>query len=81
MNNSLLYRKYAGYTQKEVAQALDISEGTYRRKEKGLSRFKDYEMEIFLEMIIKKGVPASIQDIFFTSLPTKNRRMEVKRNA
>ena len=77
MNNSLLYRKHAGYTQKELADAMNISEGTYRRKEKGLSSFKDKEMKKFVEMISKKGIDESIQNIFFAPLPTKNRREEV----
>lgn len=81
MNKVLLYRKSIGYTQKDIADLLNISEGTYRSKEKGLSMFKSDEMEIFLDLVKKNNPSATIEDIFFNFVKTKKRRKEVKQNA
>lgn len=60
------YRKMIGMTQAEMAKQLNISELTYRNKEKGKIPFKDFEMEIFY-MLLKQIKPSvSITDIFFT---------------
>lgn len=72
MNNIICgYRKMTGLTQKEMAEKLNISEGTYRNKEKGKSSFKYKEMVDFHEIISKKNLSVTINDIFFDSKPTK----------
>ena len=66
MNIVAGYRKMISMTQAEMAKHLNISEVTYRNKEKGRVPFKDFEMEIFY-MLLKQIKPSvSITDIFFT---------------
>lgn len=65
MNRVAGYRKMLGLTQKEVAKSLDITEATYRNKEKGRTSFKDYEMNLFVRLIKSKDPNIKIEDIFF----------------
>lgn len=59
------YRTMAGLTQKEMAQALDMSYMGYRNKELGKSEFKRDEMHKFTE-IVKRAIPEiTAQEIFF----------------
>lgn len=71
------YRRMAGLTQKEMAQKLKISEGTYRNKEKGRTFFKNNEMKTFYELVRKENGSVNISDIFFNQEPTKNDAGEV----
>lgn len=66
-NHVVAYRKMLGMTQKEMAKELDISEGTYRNKEKGRASFKDTEMHAFYNLIIEIKPEISIDEIFFVS--------------
>lgn len=65
------YRKMAGLTQKEMAKKLNISEGTYRNKEKGKSFFKTNEIETFWNLVNERNPNIEIKDIFFIILPTQ----------
>ncbi|QDZ97891.1 XRE family transcriptional regulator [Lysinibacillus fusiformis] len=65
------YRKMTGLTQKEMAFKLNISEGTYRSKEKGKTSFKDKEMKIFYENVKDVNPNVTINDIFFNNFKTK----------
>lgn len=65
------YRKITGLTQRGIAKELNISEGTYRNKEKGKVSFKDGEMRIFFELVRKEIPSVTIDDIFFTNTPTQ----------
>ena len=60
------YRKMAGLTQKDMARRLNISEGTYRNKEKGKTSFKEKEIKKFYELVSKENPSVNIEDIFFT---------------
>lgn len=60
------YRKMLDLTQAEMAEKLNISEVTYRNKEKGKIPFKDFEMEIFHKLLKQIKPSISITDIFFT---------------
>lgn len=66
MNVVAGYRKMIGMTQAEMAKQLKISEVTYRNKEKGKIPFKDFEMEIFYQLLKQVKPTVSIIDIFFT---------------
>ncbi|PKG22726.1 helix-turn-helix transcriptional regulator [Niallia nealsonii] len=70
MNRIVGYRKMIGLTQKEMAKRLNISEGTYRNKEKGKVSFKDGEMKILFDLVNKELPGVTINDIFFTNEPT-----------
>lgn len=59
------YRKMTGLTQREMADKLHISEGTYRSKEKGKTSFKDVEMKVFYELVSNVNPSVNIKDIFF----------------
>lgn len=73
MNNIISgYRKMSGLSQKEMAKQLQVSEGTYRNKEKGNSFFKTNEMEAFWKLVYEKNPNVSIEDIFFKLKPTQN---------
>lgn len=65
------YRRFCGYRQKELAELLEISELTYRNKEKGRVPFKDYEIERSVKLFHKDGIHLDIVDIFFSDLKTK----------
>ncbi|HAP6130524.1 helix-turn-helix transcriptional regulator [Enterococcus faecium] len=65
------YRRFCGYRQKELAELLEISELTYRNKEKGRVPFKDYEIERIVKLFHKDGIHLDIVDIFFSDLKTK----------
>lgn len=66
MNIVAGYRKMIGMTQAEMAKQLNISEVTYRNKEKGKIPFKDFEMEIFYKLLKQIKPSTNITDIFFT---------------
>lgn len=66
MNVVAGYRKMIGMTQAEMANQLNISEVTYRNKEKGKIPFKDFEMEIFYKLLKRIKPSVNITDIFFT---------------
>ena len=63
-----------GLTQKEMAKKLNVSEGTYRKKEKGKASFKDEEMRLFYEIVKTTNPSITIQDIFFYGLADVKRR-------
>ena len=65
INKVVGYRKMIGYTQKQMAKELSISEGQYRSKEKGNHEFSRSEMKIFKDIISKKIRISSIDEIFF----------------
>lgn len=65
MNKVKGYRIMAGYSQKDMSQLLNISEGTYRNKENRKTSFKENEMAVFTSVINKKGIDVKISDIFF----------------
>lgn len=71
------YRKMTGLTQREMADKIGISEGTYRNKEKGKASFKDNEMKVFYELVKKTNPSVDFQEIFFTEETTQNDAMEV----
>lgn len=71
MNRISGYRNMIGLTQEEMAKKLGITEGTYRRKEKGLSRFKDTEIIIFYNLIRERDSNVKLEDIFFAHSQTK----------
>jgi len=59
------YRSMLGYNQKEMGKKLEMSEVTYRNKEKGRIPFKDYEMEEFYKLIKEElDYDIEISDIF-----------------
>ncbi|MEX3470768.1 helix-turn-helix transcriptional regulator [Staphylococcus hominis] len=67
MNSVLGYRKMINKTQKDIAKLLNISEQTYRKKEKGITEFNKNEMLIIKNLLCDKGLKnISIEDIFFT---------------
>lgn len=70
MNVIVGYRKMIGLTQREMAEQLNISELTYRNKEKGRTPFKDFEMLKFYNLLKPIKPDASIENIFFTNKPT-----------
>lgn len=59
------YRNMINYTQEKMANAIGVSEVTYRNKEKGRIPFKDYEMAIFHGLVADHFPEVSINDIFF----------------
>lgn len=69
-----------GMTQAEMAKELNISEVTYRNKEKGKIPFKDFEMDIFYKLLREVRPSASIIDIFFAQKPTQKDVKEVSEN-
>lgn len=74
------YRKFAGYTQKDMADILKISIQSYRNKEKGKTPFKDSEKIIIKDIINANGFPElNIDDIFFNNKVAKSIKIkEVK---
>ena len=59
------YRIMIGKTQKQFADLVGISEGSYRHKELGKSEFKQTEMKKIIDEINGKGIMVSLEDIFF----------------
>lgn len=66
----------AGLTQREMAKELNISEGTYRNKEKGISFFKQNEIDKFYKLVKKVNPEITVEDIFFILKPTQNDEKE-----
>lgn len=64
MNTVAGFRRMLGKTQKEMAKELGIGEVTYREKENGKRDFKESEMIAFLNLVNKKLVNISFEDIF-----------------
>lgn len=61
------YRKMIGLTQKELAELFGISVQALRRKEKGVTAYKDREKVILRDLIREKGLSKiTIDEIFFT---------------
>ncbi|MEB7458798.1 helix-turn-helix transcriptional regulator [Staphylococcus borealis] len=66
MNKVLCYRKMLGKTQSQMAREFNISEQSYRNKEKGKTDFKKSEMIKFKSLLIDKGlINITLDDIFF----------------
>lgn len=66
MNNEIAqYRKFLGYTQKEMADIFNISTQSYYRKEKGYTPFNDDEKVKLKEMINEEFPGLTIDDLFF----------------
>lgn len=66
LNNEISqYRKFLGYTQKEMADIFGISTQSYYRKEKGYSPFNDEEKVKLKEMINEFFPELTIDDLFF----------------
>ncbi|MCO6331503.1 hypothetical protein LZU19_06520 [Staphylococcus epidermidis] len=60
------YRKFIGYTQKQMSTLLDISTQAYRNKEKGITPFKDTEKILIKNKLMEKGFNnITIDEIFF----------------
>ena len=64
--NIFLWRSALGYTQKEMAKFLAISQQAYSRKEKGLVPFTDKEKIIIKEELREYYPDITIDDIFFS---------------
>lgn len=59
------YRQFIGYSQAQLAKAIDMNLATYRSKEQGKYSFKDSE-KLQIKRVIAKEVPnVTIDDIFF----------------
>lgn len=75
MNKVLGYRKMLGKTQKQMAMEFNISEQSYRNKEKGKVEFKKDEMIKFKSLLVGKGLNnITLDDIFLVNIrrkPTK----------
>ncbi|MDU0434833.1 transcriptional regulator [Staphylococcus haemolyticus] len=66
MNKVLGYRKMLGKTQSQMAKEFNISEQSYRNKEKGKTDFKKAEMLKFKSLLIDRGLSnITLDDIFF----------------
>ena len=67
MSKVLGYRKMLGKTQQQMAKELNISEQSYRNREKGKINFKKNEMIKFKIMLLEKGLKdITLDDIFFS---------------
>ena len=67
MNKVLGYRKMLGKTQEQMAKEFNISEQSYRNREKGKISFKKNEMIKFKTLLIEKGLKdITLDDIFFS---------------
>ncbi|UJF15011.1 helix-turn-helix domain-containing protein [Jeotgalibaca sp. MA1X17-3] len=64
MNGIVKYRKYLGYTQKEIAEIFGISRQAYYRKEKGYTPFSDKEKIVFRDMVKIAFPDITIGEIF-----------------
>lgn len=68
MNKVLGYRKMLGKTQEQMAKEFNISEQSYRNREKGKINFKKNEMIKFKTLLIEKGLKdITLDDIFLVS--------------
>ncbi|MDU0440177.1 helix-turn-helix transcriptional regulator [Staphylococcus haemolyticus] len=66
MNKVLGYRKMLGKTQSQMAKEFNISEQSYRNKEKGKTDFKKAEMLKFKSLLIDRRLSnITLDDIFF----------------
>lgn len=65
VNKVSAYRKAIKMNQSQMAKLLNLSVDAYSRKERGLSEFKQSEMEKFANIISKKEPTATIEGIFF----------------
>ena len=59
------YRVMAGYTQKDMAEALGINKITYSLKESGKNDFTLTEMKKAYEVLHEKINTITFEDIFF----------------
>ncbi|OFJ59199.1 hypothetical protein HMPREF2856_02805 [Staphylococcus sp. HMSC073C02] len=77
MNKVLGYRKMLGKTQQQMAKELNISEQSYRNREKGKINFKKNEMIKFKIMLLEKGLKdITLDDIFLVNYRRKTTRKE-----
>ena len=51
VNNLKIYRQLKGYTQKQMAEALGISEASYNRKESNKINISIKDINIILDML------------------------------
>lgn len=67
------YRKFIGYTQKQMSILLNISTQAYRNKEKGITPFKDTEKILIKNKLIENGFSnITIDEIFFNEKVSKS---------
>lgn len=66
MNVIAGYRRMLGYTQKDMAEALNISKQSYWLKENKKVSFSDNEKIKFKELLVPLFPNISIDQIFFT---------------
>lgn len=64
MNKVKGYRTMIGYSQEDMAKALDITRDTYRLKESGERQFTQDEMIKFLNEVKKTDKTATLDIIF-----------------
>lgn len=62
--NLLRYRKQLNYTQKDMADKLNISTNSYGKKEKGLTLFKENEMIMILKLLLGKNIKTNLEELF-----------------
>ncbi len=58
------YRTMAGFTQEEMAKALNISMVSYRLKETGEREFTESEMRAFVEKVKTTNPSVTLDSIF-----------------
>lgn len=63
--NVKIYRTALGYTQKQIANYLNIARQTYVNKESGKSPFNDNEKMMLKDLFKKIDSEATIDKIFF----------------
>ena len=67
------YRKFIGYTQKQMSTLLNISTQAYRNKEKGITPFKDTEKIVIKNKLVENGFnDITIDEIFFDNKVSKS---------
>lgn len=71
MCNVSAYRKFAGFTQQEMAQYLDISISSYRNKEGERTAFNDFEKVKIKNLVSDYFPDITIDEIFFKKKVSK----------
>ena len=77
MNRIKSFRALVGWSQKQMAQKLELSETQYRAKENGRYEFTQSEMKSFFEVVKPFKEDLTYEDIFFTAEPTQTVVKEV----
>lgn len=77
MNRVKSFRALVGWSQKQMAQKLKLSETQYRAKENGRYDFTQSEMKSFFEAVKPFKEDLTYEDIFFTNKPTQTDLQEV----